>query len=95
MTWKVTYHPEVAEDLEALGGYQAGRIMGVIDACIYRGEPDKAGKPLSGDLTGCRRLRVGALRVVYRVDSRKREVLVLAVGPRRHEEVYEKAGKRR
>ena len=94
MTWKVTYHQEVAEDLEALGPYQAGRIMNVIDARLYRGEPDKVGKPLGGDVAGCRRLRVGALRVVYRVESRKREALILAVGPRRQEEVYLKAGKR-
>ena len=94
MTWKVSYHDKVAEDLEAIGAHEAARAVSAIDARLYRGEPEKVGKPLSGDLAGCRRLRVGSLRVVYRIDSGKREVLILAVGPRRREEVYEKAEKR-
>ena len=92
MSWRVHYHPEVSEDLDSLGPADVSRVMRVIDQRIYRGDPDKLGKPLRGDLVGCRRLRIGSFRIVYRVDPRRKEILVLAVGPRRREEVYKKAG---
>jgi mRNA interferase RelE/StbE len=69
--------------------------MRVIDQRISRGEPDKIGKPLSGDLAGCRRIRTGDTRIIYRVDNRAHEVVVLAVGMRRREEVYRLASGRR
>ena len=41
----------------------------------------KLGEPLERELTGMRRVRVGQLRIVYRVSTAGIEVL--AVGPRR------------
>jgi mRNA interferase RelE/StbE len=61
---------------------------------LARGEPDKAGKPLSGALAGYRRLRTGQTRIVYRVDGKRIEVLVIAVGQRRDDDVYQKAQRR-
>jgi len=74
MTWTVRYHPEVADDMRLLGSAEAARVMGVIEGRIRLGEPDKLGKPLTGDLAGCRRMRAGAIRIVYRVHPRSRSL---------------------
>jgi mRNA interferase RelE/StbE len=94
MTWRVIYHHEVADDLEALGRYEARAVLRVIEERIRDGEPEKSGKPLSGELAGCRRIRSGDVRIVYRVDAGIVEVLIIAVGPRRNSEVYRTARKR-
>jgi mRNA interferase RelE/StbE len=94
MTWRVIYHHEVADDLEALGRYEARAVLRAIEQRIRDGEPDKSGKPLSGELAGCRRIRSGDVRIVYRVDADVVEVLIIAVGPRRNDEVYRTARKR-
>ena len=94
MTWQVIYHHEVAEDLEGLGRYQARAVLKTIETRIRDGEPEKSGKPLSGELSGCRRIRTGDVRIVYCVHAEVVEVLIVAVGPRRKDEVYKTALKR-
>ncbi len=94
MPWTVHYHPEVQNDFRRLGRTEARNIQHVIETRIENGEPDKMGKPLSGDLSGCRRLRTGHTRIVYRVDNGRIEVLIIAVGMRRDDEVYDMAQKR-
>lgn len=94
MAWVILYHPEVRNDFRRLGRTDAKAIQKVIDERLARGEPEKIGKPLSGDLSGYRRLRTGQTRIVYRVDGKRIEVLVIAVGLRRDDEIYEKAGRR-
>lgn len=94
MTWRVIYHHEVAEDLEDLGIYQARAVLKAIETRIRDGEPEKTGKPLSGELAGCRRIRTGDVRIVYCVHAEVIEVLIVAVGPRRNDEVYKTALKR-
>jgi mRNA interferase RelE/StbE len=49
--------------------------------------PD-CGKPLTRSLKGCRSLRVGACRIVYRLRERGAVVEILAIGQRRDDEVY-------
>jgi mRNA-degrading endonuclease RelE of RelBE toxin-antitoxin system len=94
MSWTVRYHPAVAGDLRALGRAEAAAIMEAIDSRIYHGRPHLIGKALGGELAGCRRLRVAANRVVYRVDLRNKEVFILAIGPRRRGEVCKESGRR-
>jgi mRNA interferase RelE/StbE len=94
MVWGVNYHPEVQGDLDQLGSAAANRILDVIEERIIHGEPDKSGKPLRASLAGCRRIRTGDTRIVYRVDGRAIQVLIVAVGARRDEEVYGAAEKR-
>lgn len=94
MAWTVVYHREVPTDLRALGRAEAGRIVKAIDQRLRHGEPDKIGKPLRQSLAGCRRLRIGETRIVYRVDKRANEVLIVAVGPRSEDLVYRRADKR-
>ncbi|WP_416137633.1 type II toxin-antitoxin system RelE family toxin [Halomonas sp. HK25] len=94
MAWQVIYHPEVQKDLLRLGSAAAKRILDVIETRIRDGEPDKLGKPLRGVLSGCRRIRTGNTRIVYRVDGEAIQVLIVAVGARRDEEVYKLADRR-
>jgi mRNA interferase RelE/StbE len=94
MAWTVFYHPEVQDDFRKLGRVEARNIQAVIDARLVNGEPDKSGKPLQGALAGFCRMRTGDTRIVYRVNKGKIEILIIAVGMRRDDEVYEKAGKR-
>ena len=94
MTWRVIFHHEVADDLEELGRYKARAVLKTIESRIRDGEPDKTGKPLSGELAGCRRIRTGDVRIVYCIHAEIIEVLIVAVGPRRNDEVYRTARKR-
>lgn len=91
MAWNVIYHPEVKDDLDQLGSAVAIRILAAIKERIANGEPDKSGKPLRGTLSGCRRIRTGDTRIVYRVNGQKIQVLIIAVGARRDKEVYDAA----
>ncbi|WP_062268517.1 type II toxin-antitoxin system RelE family toxin [Endozoicomonas arenosclerae] len=94
MAWRIDYLPEVYSDLRSLGKPEARRILKVIETRIAAGEPDKLGKPLRSSLAGCRRIRTGNTRIVYRVDNEKVSILVVAVGMRRGSEVYKSAEKR-
>jgi len=94
MIWTVEYHPAVKRDLIGLGRVEAAAILKVIDERIVHGVPDKAGKPLSGQLAGCRRMRTGQTRIVYRVNGDRVEVLIIAVGMRRDNEIYDAATSR-
>jgi mRNA interferase RelE/StbE len=93
MSWRVLYHPEVDEDLQAVGPGAARRIIRAIDAKLTEA-PEQFGAPLSGNLAEFRKLRIGDYRVVYQVVSKLVVVFVLAVGPRRDKEIYRMAAKR-
>jgi mRNA interferase RelE/StbE len=88
MVWRVSLHPGVDADLVLLGSAEARTILKVIRDRIQNGEPDKSGRALSGSLAGFRRIRTGSTRIVYRVNKKTIEVLVIAVGQRRDAEVY-------
>ena len=94
MTWSVIYHEDVAADLQAIGQSEARIILKVIEKRIKNGEPDKLGKALSGQLAGCRRIRTGSTRIVYRVNAEVIEVLIIAIGQRRDSAAYTAAENR-
>ena len=94
MVWAVILHPDVESDLRELGTKDSRIIVGVLEQRIANGEPDKLGKPLSGELVGYRRIRSGHLRIIYRIDGKKIEVFVIAAGLRRDDEIYKIALKR-
>jgi mRNA interferase RelE/StbE len=89
MAWKVIYHQGVRKDLNDLGNSRAQKVLHVIDERIAKGEPEKSGKPLSGELTGHRRIRTGDTRIVYRIVNQIIEVFIVVVGNRRDDGVYE------
>ena len=94
MAWLINYHPEVERDLTGIGRVEARAILKVIEVRIAQGEPDKLGKPLAGQLSGCRRIRTGQTRIVYRVNDNRIEVLIIAAGMRRNNEIYDVASSR-
>lgn len=94
MAWTVKYLPEVAKDLDRLGHTGARRARKVIEERIMHGNPETCGKPLKRNLAGCRRIRTGDLRIIYRVNKEEVEVLVIAIGPRRNNKAYAIASKR-
>lgn len=91
MAWRIVYHPLVRGDLRSLGRAEARRVLKAIEKRVQHGEPHKSGKPLARDLAGCRRIRVGATRIVYKVNVDRIEVLVIAIGPRREDQIYRRA----
>jgi len=90
MSWSVRFHPDVEQDLTQLGKAEAKRVLKVIRERIAEGEPDKSGKALRGALAGYRRIRTGYVRIIYRISGNE-IVLVLCIGARRDDEVYEAA----
>ncbi len=88
MVWKVMLHPEVESDLRTLGKANAQKIVKVLEGRVALGEPDKLGKPLSREPAGCRRIRTGHLRIVYKADGSKIQVFVIAAGLWRHDEIF-------
>jgi len=89
MPYTIVYHRKVEEDIESLDK----RRRRVVDKAIETrlgSEPEKYGKPLRGSLKGYWKLRVGDIRVVYKI--LKNEVLILGIVNRKI--VYEKILKR-
>ena len=94
MGWKVIYHDSVKADLRELGNARAQKILRAIEERIINGEPDKSGKPLSGNLVGYRRIRTGDTRIVYKIVENRIHIFIIAIGNRRDDEVYDLAVKR-
>ena len=93
MSWIISYHKDVEEDLVSVGSFAARRILRAIDSKLTQA-PLKFGAPLSGNHRQDFKLRDGDYRVVYQVVNNDVTVYVLAVGPRRDKEVYTAACKR-
>lgn len=91
--WTVRFHSLVETDLKLLGSAEAKRVLKVIRERIAEGEPDKIGKALRGPLAGYRRIRTGDVRIVYRINGTE-IILVVCVGARRDDEVYDAAVRR-
>jgi len=89
-TWRVLYHPEVDKDLNRIGKSRAKRAIRAVDEKLVS-EPEKFGAPLRKGLTGLRKLRVGDIRIVYRVEKKRIEVLIITIGKRADSDVYKVA----
>ena len=89
MPYTILYHPEVEKDIEVLEKKQRKIIADAIKTRLAH-EPEKYGKPLRGSLKGYWKLRVGDIRVVFKIV--KNEVQVLGIIHRKI--VYEKIVKR-
>ena len=89
-TWKVLYHPEDDRDWRRIGKSRAKRAIKAIDEKLVT-EPEIFGAPLRKGLAGLRKLRVGDVRIVYRVEKDRIEVLVITFGKRSDGDVYKVA----
>jgi mRNA interferase RelE/StbE len=79
MNSRILYHPDVEDDLEAVGPSAARRIMRTINDKLTRA-PLQFGCGLIGNLASLRKLRVGDYRVVYSVKEEKVIVYVCVNG---------------
>lgn len=103
MNWEVKYLPEVEKDLKQLDNTQRSLVIKAIKKVQQNPLPDYEngyGKPLgnhnSTNLAGFMKikLRSAGLRVVYQLVKVESAMLVVVVGVRADEEVYEIAQKR-
>jgi mRNA interferase RelE/StbE len=85
MTYRLLYHPLVAEDIENLPENIKDRLREAIEKRLAA-DPVRAGRPLKQSLAGHRKMRVGDYRVIYRVQGDV--TMVLKIGHRK--DVYAK-----
>ncbi len=90
MQWKISIHPLVIkEDFKQISVHAQKLIVRAIRKKLAL-EPQKFGKPLSGNLKGYWRLRTGKYRIIYRIRKDRIEVLIIKVGIRKDAIVYKK-----
>lgn len=103
MSWKLSYLPEAEKDLKALDGSQRILVLKAIKKVQQNplpAEENGYGKSLGNyGSTGLARLlkiklRAAGLRVVYKLQRTESEMLVIVIGVRADEEVYDIASKR-
>jgi mRNA interferase RelE/StbE len=82
--WTVAFDADAAKELRALGASERQRVLRYLrDRIVTPDDPRRFGKPLTGDLAGLWRYRVGDMRIIARIDGAAVTVLVLRVGQRR------------
>lgn len=103
MKWTLKYLPEAAKDFDKLAGNQRLLVMKALNkvvqnpVSIYDGG---YGKPLGNksgtDLSGLFKIKLknAGLRVVYKLIQTETEMLVIVIGARADDEVYQIAEKR-
>lgn len=100
MSWKLVYLPEAAKDLKNLAGNQRLLVVKAIDKVLRNPLPASEGgygKPLGNkqgnDLSGFLKIKLksAGIRVVYKLIRTETEMLVVIIGARADDEVYETA----
>lgn len=81
------------EDFRSIDRPQQQRLIRTIRKKLTT-HPDEYGKPLTANLKGFWKLKVGEFRVVYQIIEARVEVYVVSIGYRRNEEAYLAAAKR-
>jgi addiction module RelE/StbE family toxin len=94
LLWTVSLSSEATSDYNRLDK----SIASSVDAALKKltANPEMRGYPLRGNLSGFRSLVVGKkkIRIVYKVIHHEIIVVVVAIGHRRDDEVYIRAGAR-
>ncbi|MBN3905690.1 MAG: type II toxin-antitoxin system RelE/ParE family toxin [Nostoc sp. NMS1] len=85
MNYLVEYEPEALADLEKLTKAVSGRIVNKIN-WLADNFDQITPQPLTADLSGFFKLRVGDYRVIYEFDLEKKTIFIDRVGHRR--EIY-------
>ncbi len=80
MPYSLTIKKSALKEMQALPKTDRIRLVAAIDDLA---ENPHVGKLLKGNLSGLRRLRVGAYRVVYEINENQVRVLVLRVAHRK------------
>jgi mRNA interferase RelE/StbE len=83
-SWEIVILPTAKKHLRAILDQ---RVQRSINDCLerLRGEPEKLGKPLTGNLAGYRSIRTyrQRYRIVYEIDTEQKKVLIHLVGIRK------------
>jgi mRNA interferase RelE/StbE len=86
--WRIEFDSDAARDLRKLGAEPQRVILRYLRERIATSEdPRRFGRPLTGDMKGLWRYRVGDYRVVAAIEDDRFVVLIVTVGYRR--EVYD------
>lgn len=103
MSWSVKYLPEATKDLSNLDGSVRKYVRKAIDKVSANPLPTSEGglgKPLGNksdnNLTGFQKIKLRAtgIRVVYKVIRHENDMLVIVIGAREDDEVYDIASQR-
>jgi len=89
MIYSLKYHPQVRDDVKKLNIKIKNRVAKAIEQRLST-QPEKYGKPHRKSLKGYWKLRVGDIRVVFKI--RTSEILILAILNKK--DVYEQINKR-
>ena len=80
MSWSIRFHPAIKKDLRRLSGEVRDLIVKKVFPVISK-DPH-IGEPLRGPLKGFWKYVIGEYRIAYSVDSKRKEMIILEVGPR-------------
>ena len=79
--YKVEYLESVIkDDIPKLPKIEKKRIKQAIEECLTQ-DPVRFGKPLRYSLKGCRRMRVGYYRVIFKLETKA--ILIVKIGHRK------------
>lgn len=85
MIWKIEFDADVEKDLRKLGHTAQKRILTYLkDKLMHVNDPRTLGKPLSGDLSGLWRYRVGDYRILAQIEDETLIIFVIHVGHRKN-----------
>ena len=92
--WSLIYTIEAQNDLDNLDNSQRKQVQSVIDRFIQNPLPKSEGgygNPLHGELAGYFKIRLidAGIRILYTLKRRKNKMIVVLIGMRRDDEVYE------
>ncbi|NDC31790.1 MAG: type II toxin-antitoxin system RelE/ParE family toxin [Bacteroidetes bacterium] len=85
MIWKIEFDSDVEKDLRKLGHTAQKKILTYLkDKLMLVSDPRTLGKPLSGELSGLWRYRVGDYRILAQIEDDALIILVIHVGHRKN-----------
>ena len=84
MAWTIEFVPAAGKELKKLGRAEAARIIRTLEQRIaILDDPRSVGAPLTGEHDGYWRWRIGAYRVIARIEDERVLILVVRVAHRR------------
>ena len=92
MSWKVEYLPEAEKDLKGLDGSQRNLVLKAIKKVQQNPLRNHSSTSLAGLMKI--KLRSAGLRIVYQLRRTETSMMIIVIGVRADEEVYELAQKR-
>ena len=91
--WTLSFHPKVTDDIFLLDKVISHQVRKLIGRAKKNSSPITEGgygKPLSGKLSGCLKIKLKkvGIRVGYKIERTEKEMKVIIIGARSDAEVY-------